>query len=58
MQCWLEASCGIRAFDEESTKAKNSTTLIGVMQQCCPGLEGEASLQLSAKVAKGEKPWK
>lgn len=48
----------IRAFDEESAKAKDSTALIAAMQQRYPGLEGEASLQLSAKVAKGEMPWK
>ncbi len=48
----------IRAFDEESAKAKDSTALIAAMQQRYPGLHGEASLQLSAKVAKGEMPWK
>jgi len=48
----------IRAFDEESAKAKDSTALIAAMQQRYPGLQGEASLQLSAKVAKGEMPWK
>ncbi|KRG72258.1 beta-lactamase [Stenotrophomonas terrae] len=48
----------IRAFDEESAKAKDSKALISAMQQRYPGLEGEASLQLSAKVAKGEMPWK
>lgn len=48
----------IRAFDEESAKAKDSKALIAAMQQRYPGLEGEASLQLSAKVAKGEMPWK
>jgi len=48
----------IRAFDEEAAKAKDSTALIAAMKQRYPGLQGEASLELSAKVAKGELPWK
>ncbi len=48
----------IRAFDEEAAKAKDSTALIVAMKQRYPGLQGEASLELSAKVAKGELPWK
>ena len=48
----------IRAFDEEAAKAKDATALIAAMKQRYPGLQGEASLELSAKVAKGELPWK
>ena len=48
----------IRAFDEEAAKAKDSGALIAAMKQRYPGLPGEASLELSAKVAKGELPWK
>ena len=48
----------IRAFDEEAAKAKDSNALIAAMKQRYPGLQGEASLELSAKVAKGEMPWK
>lgn len=48
----------IRAFDEEAAKAKDSGALIAAMKQRYPGLPGEASLELSAKVTKGEMPWK
>lgn len=48
----------IRAFDEEAAKAKDSSALIAAMKQRYPGLQGDASLELSAKVAKGEMPWK
>ena len=48
----------IRAFDEEAAKAKDSAALIAAMKQRYPDLEGEASLELSAKVAKGEMAWK
>ncbi|WP_437882218.1 MBL fold metallo-hydrolase [Pseudomonas sp. LRF_L74] len=47
----------IRAFDEETTKAKDAQALIGAMQKRYPGLEDEAGLELSAKVAKGEMKW-
>lgn len=47
----------IRAFDEEATKAKDSAALITAMKQRYPGLQGDASLELSAKVAKGEMAW-
>ncbi|MFT3897610.1 MAG: MBL fold metallo-hydrolase [Thermomonas sp.] len=47
----------IRAFDEEAAKARDSATLIAAMQKRYPGLPGEQSLQLSAKVAKGEMQW-
>jgi glyoxylase-like metal-dependent hydrolase (beta-lactamase superfamily II) len=47
----------IRAFDEETAKAKDSTALVAAMKQRYPGLGGESSLELSAKVAKGEMKW-
>ncbi|MFK3647650.1 MBL fold metallo-hydrolase [Lysobacter enzymogenes] len=48
----------LRAFDEETAKAKDSAGLIAAMKQRYPGLGGESSLELSAKVAKGEMAWK
>jgi glyoxylase-like metal-dependent hydrolase (beta-lactamase superfamily II) len=47
----------IRAYDEEAAKAKDSKELIAAMQRRYPGLPGEASLELSAKVSKGEMQW-
>lgn len=47
----------IRAFDEEAAKAGDAAGLIAAMKQRFPGLEGDASLELSAKVAKGEMKW-
>jgi hypothetical protein len=47
----------IRAFDEETAKARDSTALVAAMKQRYPGLGGESSLELSAKVAKGEMKW-
>ncbi|MGH8079278.1 MAG: MBL fold metallo-hydrolase [Lysobacter sp.] len=47
----------IRAFDEENAKAKNSGELIAAMKRRYPGLGAESSLELSAKVAKGEMKW-
>lgn len=48
----------IRAFDEETAKAADSAALIAAMKQRYPNLGGEGSLELSAKVAKGEMQWK
>jgi len=48
----------IRAFDEEAAKAADSKALIDAMKRRYPDLQGEASLELSAKVAKGEITWK
>lgn len=48
----------IRAFDEEAAKAADSKALIDAMKRRYPDLQGEASLELSAKVAKGEMAWK
>jgi glyoxylase-like metal-dependent hydrolase (beta-lactamase superfamily II) len=47
----------IRAFDEETAKAKNSDALIAALKQRYPDLGGVSSLELSAKVAKGEMKW-
>ncbi|MEH6413480.1 MBL fold metallo-hydrolase [Pseudomonas sp. CGJS7] len=47
----------IRAFDEETAKAKDAAALIAAMQRRYPGLGAQASLELSAKVAKGEMKW-
>lgn len=47
----------IRAFDEETAKAKDSAELIAALERRYPGLGGVASLELSAKVAKGEMAW-
>jgi len=47
----------IKAFDEETAKAKDSATLIAAMKKRYPNLADESSLELSAKVAKGEMKW-
>lgn len=47
----------LRAFEEEAAKAKNSDELITALKHRYPGLGGESSLELSAKVIKGEIPW-
>lgn len=47
----------IRAFDEETPKAVDAQALIAAMKQRYPGLAGEGSLDISAKVAKGEMKW-
>lgn len=47
----------IKAFDEETAKAKDSTALIAAMLKRYPNLGEESSLELSAKVAKGEMQW-
>lgn len=47
----------IRAFDEETARAANADALIAAMKKRYPGLGEESSLELSAKVAKGEMQW-
>lgn len=47
----------IRAFDEETPKAADAKALIAAMKQRYPGLAGKGSLDISAKVAKGEMKW-
>jgi len=47
----------IKAFDEETAKARDSAALIAAMKKRFPTLGDESSLELSAKVAKGEMKW-
>ncbi|WP_421576682.1 MBL fold metallo-hydrolase [Stenotrophomonas maltophilia] len=47
----------IRAFDEETARSKDANALIAAMKKRYPTLAGESSLELSAKVAKGEMQW-
>lgn len=47
----------IRAFDEEAARSKNADALIAAMKNRYPTLQGESSLEISAKVAKGEMQW-
>lgn len=47
----------IRAYDEETAKAKDSAALIAAMKARYPQLGGVSSLELSAKVSKGEMRW-
>jgi len=47
----------IRAFDSETAKAKDANALIAAMKARYPDLADESSLELSAKVAKGEMKW-
>lgn len=47
----------IRAFDVEAAKAKDSAALVQAMRARYPKLSGVESLELSAKVAKGEMQW-
>ncbi|MEG1628780.1 MBL fold metallo-hydrolase [Pseudomonas sp.] len=47
----------IRAFDEETAKTGNAVELIAAMKKRYPGLGEESSLELGAKVAKGEMKW-
>ena len=47
----------IKAFDEETAKAKDSAELIAAMKKRYPDLGEDSSLELSAKVAKGEMKW-
>lgn len=47
----------IKAFDEETAKAADSAALITAMKARYPDTAGVSSLELSAKVAKGEMKW-
>lgn len=47
----------IRAFDTETAKAKDSGALIAAMKKRYPALGETSSLELGAKVAKGEMKW-
>ncbi len=48
----------IRVFDDETIKAKDAAALMAAMKRHYLGLGGEKSLEISAKVAKGEMEWK
>lgn len=45
------------AFEREADKAKDSGALIAAMQKLYPDAQSAISLQLAAKVAKGEMAW-
>ncbi|WP_028695250.1 MBL fold metallo-hydrolase [Pseudomonas cremoricolorata] len=47
----------IRAFDAEASKARDAVELITAMKLRYPRLADDSSLELSAKVAKGEMSW-
>lgn len=47
----------IKTYDAESAKARNSGELVAAMRAHYPSLGGVASLELSAKVSKGEMKW-
>lgn len=47
----------INAFDEEAARANNASELVAAMKARYPHLQGEGSLDLSARVAKGEMQW-
>lgn len=47
----------IKTFDAETVKAKDSSALVAAMKAHYPALGDESSLELSAKVAKGEMEW-
>lgn len=47
----------LKAFDAEAAKAADAAALVAAMKQRYPELEDSASLELSAKVIKGEMKW-
>ncbi|MNH47317.1 hypothetical protein D3C79_1104940 [compost metagenome] len=47
----------IQAFDAEAAKANDAAALVVAMKKRYPDLADESSLELSAKVAKGEMKW-
>lgn len=47
----------IKTFDAETVKAKDSNALVAAMKAHYPALGDESSLELSAKVVKGEMKW-
>ncbi len=47
----------LQAFETEAAKAKDSAALIAAMTRRYPKLEGASSLELGAKVIKGEMKW-
>ncbi|MGE8305572.1 MAG: MBL fold metallo-hydrolase [Pseudomonas kermanshahensis] len=47
----------IQAFDAETAKAEDAAALVAAMKKRYPDLADESSLELGAKVAKGEMKW-
>ncbi|WDD96529.1 MBL fold metallo-hydrolase [Burkholderia sp. FERM BP-3421] len=47
----------LKAFEVEAARAPDSAALIAAMKKRYPGLADESSLELSAKVIKGEMQW-
>jgi hypothetical protein len=47
----------IKAYDEEAARASHSSDLIAAMKRRYPTLGALSSLELSAKVSKGEMKW-
>ena len=47
----------IKAFDEETVRARDAAALVAAMKKRFPALGEVSSLELSAKVAKGEMKW-
>lgn len=47
----------LQAFETEAKKAEDSAALVAAMKKRYPTLEGISSLELSAKVIKGEMKW-
>ncbi|MDR5609651.1 MULTISPECIES: hypothetical protein [unclassified Arsenophonus] len=47
----------MKKLEKALAKSKNSTEVIDMMQQAYPNLKEPASLELSAKVLKGEMKW-
>jgi len=47
----------LQAFETEAKKAKDSAALVAAMKKRYPKLEGTSSLELGAKVIKGEMKW-
>lgn len=47
----------LKSFDEHAAKAKDAAALIDVMKKAWPQLAEPSSLELSAKVIKGEMKW-
>ncbi|WP_035053181.1 MBL fold metallo-hydrolase [Andreprevotia chitinilytica] len=47
----------LQAFEQEAAKAKDSAELIAAIKARYPTLSGAASLEISAKVIKGEMKW-
>lgn len=47
----------LQAFEQAANKSKNAAVLVSTMKQQYPSLAEETSLELSAKVIKGEMKW-